>query len=57
MDEKDDHPMGKVIHLNEARIKDNLGEMVRDAVEETLNTMSDADADRLCGHYQYKRRG
>ena len=33
MDGKDDKPMGKAVHINEARIKDHLGEMVRDAVE------------------------
>ena len=47
MDEKNDNPMGKVVHIDEARIKDHLGEMVRDAVEVTLNTMLDAEADRL----------
>ncbi len=56
MDEKDDNPMEEVIHINEARIKDHLGGMVRGAVEETLNTMLDAEADQLCGHYQYKCR-
>ena len=56
MDEKDGNPMGEVIHINEARIKDHLGEMVRGAVEETLNTMLDAEADQLCGHYQNKCR-
>ncbi len=55
MDKKDDNPMGKVVHINEARIKDHLGEMVRDAVEVTLNTMLDAEADRLCGAARYER--
>ena len=32
MDKKDDNPMGKIVHISEARIKDHLGEMVRDAV-------------------------
>ncbi len=55
MDKKDDNPMGKVVHIDEARIKDHLGEMVRDAVEVTLNTMLDAEADRLCGAARYER--
>ena len=55
MDEKGDKPMGKVVHINEAKIKDHLGEMVRDAVEVTLNTMLDAEADRLCGAARYER--
>ena len=55
MDKKDDNPMGKAVHIDEARIKDHLGEMVRDAVEVTLNTMLDAEADRLCGAARYER--
>ena len=56
MDGKDDKPMGKVIHINEARIKDHPGEMVRGAVEVTLNTMLDAEADQLCGAARYERK-
>jgi hypothetical protein len=29
--------------------RDHLGEMVRGTVEETLNALVDAEADRLCG--------
>ncbi len=29
MEKKDDKPMGEAIHINEARFKDHLGEMVR----------------------------
>jgi len=36
-----------VIQIDEARIRDHLGEMVRGTVEETLNAMPDAEADRL----------
>jgi putative transposase len=45
----DEKPMGQVIQIDEARIWDPLGEMVRGTVEETLNAMLDAEADRLCG--------
>ena len=45
----DEKPMGQVIQIDEARIRDHLGEMVRGTVEETLNAMLDAEADRLCG--------
>jgi hypothetical protein len=38
--------MGQVIQIDEARIRDHLGEMVRGAVEETLNALLDAEADR-----------
>ena len=37
--------MGEVIRINEAKIRDHLGEMVRGAVEETLNTMGTAVQD------------
>ena len=45
----DEKPVGQVIQIDEARIRDHLGEMVRGTVEETLNAMLDAEADRLCG--------
>ena len=38
---------------DEARIRDRLGEMVRGTVEEALNAMLDAEADRLCGASKY----
>jgi hypothetical protein len=44
----DEKPMGQVIQIDEARIRDHLGEMVRGTVEETLNAMLDAEADQLC---------
>ena len=48
-------PMGQVIQIDEARIRDHLGEMVRGTVEETLNAMLDAEADQLCGAGRYER--
>jgi transposase-like protein len=55
-DEKEQaKPMGQVIKIDEARIKDHLGEMVRGTVEEALNAMLDAEADRLCGAGRYER--
>src|SRR5215203_1844210 len=44
----DEKPMGQVIQIDEARIRDHLGEMLRGTVEETLNAMLDAEADQLC---------
>jgi len=41
--------MGQVIQIDEAWIRHHLGEMVRGTVEETLNALLDAEADRLCG--------
>jgi transposase-like protein len=47
--------MGQVIQIDEARIRDHLGEMVRGTVEEALNALLDAEADRLCGAARYER--
>lgn len=47
--------MGQVIQIDEGRIRDHLGEMVRGTVEEALNAMLDAEADRLCGAGRYVR--
>jgi len=44
-----------VIQVNEAEVKAHLGEMVRRSVEETLNGMLDAEADRLCRAKRYER--
>ncbi len=56
MDEKGKpKAMGQVIQIDEARIRDHLGEMVRGTVEEALNAMLDAEADRLCGAGRYER--
>lgn len=49
------HEPGKVIHINEAAIENHLGEMVRSTVEETLNQMLEAEADRLCNAEKYQR--
>jgi transposase-like protein len=45
----------KIIQLNESAIKDHLGELVRSTVEDTLNQMLDAEADRLCNAEKYQR--
>ena len=51
--EDDEKPkaMGQVIQIDEARIKDHLGEMVRGTVEEALNGMLDAEAGRSLRAY------
>ena len=54
-DKQKSEDMGQVIQIDEARIKDHLGEMVRGTVEEALNAMLDAEADRLCGAGRYER--
>ena len=47
--------LSKVIKIDEARIKNHLGEMVRSTVEQTLNDMLNAEADRLCNAQRYER--
>lgn len=47
--------LSKVIKIDEARIKNHLGVMVRSIVEETLNDMLNAEADRLCNAQRYER--
>lgn len=47
--------LNKVIKIDEAQIRDHLGEIVRSTVEETLNDMLDAEADQLCGAGRYER--
>ena len=54
-EENEGGPMDQVIKIDEARIRDQLGEMVRGAVEETLNALLDAEADELCGAGRYER--
>jgi len=50
-----DKGLGKVIRLDEKEVADHLGELVRQSVEETLNQMLDAEADRLCNAKRYER--
>ena len=42
MDDEKDTAMGQVIRIDEARIRDHLGEMVRGTVEDALNGRSSA---------------
>ncbi len=41
--------LGPVVQIDEERIQAHLDEVVRSTVEETLNALLDAEADRLCG--------
>jgi transposase-like protein len=45
----------KIIEIHEEKIKEHLGEFVRDTVEETLNAMLEAEADALCNAQRYER--
>ena len=52
---KDTPKLNNVIEIDEARIRDHLGELVRGSVEETLNALLDAEADQLCNAGRYER--
>lgn len=47
--------MDTIIHLNEEAIKEQLSELVRGTVEETLNQLLDQEADRLTNAHRYER--
>jgi transposase-like protein len=44
-----------IIHLNEDALKGQLSELVRGTVEETLNNLLDAEADRIVNANRYER--
>ncbi len=52
---KDTPTLGKAIEIDEARIKDHLGELVSGSVEDTLNTLLEAEAEQLCNAAHYER--
>ena len=47
--------LGNVIRIDDDRIRDHLGKIVRGSVEETLNALLEAEADRLCNARRYER--
>ena len=56
MPETDSTPkLGPVVQIDDERIKEHLGEIVRGTVEETLNALLDAEAEHLCGARRYER--
>jgi putative transposase len=48
MNETTPSPLNNVITIDDERIKNHLDRVVRGSVEETLNALLDAEADRLC---------
>jgi transposase-like protein len=44
-----------VIRIEEEKIRSHVGEVVRQTVEETLNSLLEAEADALCGAKRYAR--
>ena len=55
MNETTPSPLGNVITIDDERIKSHLDRVVRGSVEETLNALLDAEADRLCNAQRYER--
>ena len=55
MNETTSSPLGNVITIDDERIKNHLDRVVRGSVEETLNALLDAEADRLCNAQRYER--
>jgi len=47
--------LGNVIRIDDERIQDHLGKIVRGSVEDTLNALLDAEAKRLCNAERYER--
>jgi len=47
--------MGNVIHIDEERVKGHVDRVVRSSVEETLNGLLDAEAQRMCHASRYER--
>lgn len=45
--------LGRVIEIDERKLEDHLGRIVRGTVEDTLNALVDAEADALCGAARY----
>jgi hypothetical protein len=48
-------PLSNVITIDDDRIKSHLDRIVRGSVEETLNTLLDAEIDPLCNAQRYER--
>jgi transposase-like protein len=52
---KDTKNLADVISIDQKQVQDHLGQLVRSTVEETLNNLLDAEADRLCNAKRYER--
>jgi transposase-like protein len=55
MSESISKDLGKVIQIDDSRIREHLSELVRGSVEETLNSLLGAEADQLCNAARYER--
>jgi len=55
MAEDNTRTLGNVIRIDDGRIQDHLKHVVRGSVEETLNALLEAQADRLCNAERCER--
>lgn len=55
MDDDSTKSVGQVISIDEGQVRKHLDEVVRESVEETLNGLLDAEADRRCNAKRYER--
>src|ERR1041385_1784767 len=55
MTENTPSPLNNVITVDDERIRNHLDRVVRGSVEETLNALLEAEADRLCNAQRYER--
>jgi transposase-like protein len=53
----DSQVLGNVIKIDDERVRGHLDWIVRGTVDETLNALLDAEADRLVGAGRYERSG
>jgi len=51
----DERNLNSIIKIDQGQMKDQLGHLVRQSVEDTLNEMLDAEADQLCQAQRYER--
>ena len=51
----EERPQGRIISIAEGQVKSQLNAVVRETVEQTLNSLLDAEADSLCGARRYER--
>jgi putative transposase len=52
---KDSKKLDNVINIDQDQLTGHVGEIVRSTVEQTLNSLLDTEADRLCNASRYER--
>lgn len=55
-DQGSEDQVRSIINIDEGKIQSHLDTVVRKSIEETLNSLLDTEADRLCNASRYERR-